>query len=182
MKLILDTKPKILDHIDTVSCPDNRAHTLTQHYQENFHDKTTEELRNRKKLFPNELALGDWKRLLTSEQFEVTRLNCTEISGSSPLNKVSENGKFHCVSCDKPLFDFQSKYKSGSGWPSFFKPINANAVKELTDYHAGYARTDIRCARCGAHLGHMFNDGPPPTGLRYCMNGIALKFVKEQLP
>ena len=80
------------------------------------------------------------------------------------------------------MFDFNAKYNSGTGWPSFYKVISSNAVKELTDHDIGYARTDIRCARCGAHLGHMFHDGPPPTGLRYCMNGVALEFIKEPTP
>ena len=126
--------------------------------------------------------MGDWKRVLTPEQFQVTRLNCTELRNTSPLNKVHERGIFHCVGCGNPLFDSKSKYNSETGWPSFFQPINAEAVKNLTDYNAGYARTDIRCARCGAHLGHMFHDGPQPTGLRYCMNGVAMKFAKEPSP
>ena len=86
------------------------------------------------------------------------------------------------MSCGNALFDLQSKYNSGTGWPSFFEPIRVDATSELKDYDAGYARTDIRCARCGAHLGHMFHDGPPPTGLRYCMNGVAMEFIKDPSP
>ena len=139
-------------------------------------------MKNKARLDPSRLSLGDWERVLTQDQFKVTRLNCTEKRNSSPLNKIKEKGKFLCASCGNALFDYVAKYNSGTGWPSFYKAINPNAVKELTDYDIGYARTEIRCSRCGAHLGHMFHDGPPPTGLRYCMNGVAMEFVKEPSP
>ena len=174
-------------HQDVIgSCPVNNDKVCTQEYPRNFGDEltgeTVEELRKIAKSTPHELKLGDWQRVLTTEQFKVTRLNCTELRNTSPLNNVHEYGIFHCVNCDNPLFDFKSKFDSGSGWPSFFQPIREDAVDTTTDYHIGYARTEVRCAKCGAHLGHMFSDGPPPTGLRYCINGVALEFVKAPSP
>merc|ERR1711997_95638 len=176
-----------IKHQDVIgSCPVNTDKLCTQEYPKNFGNELTgetiEELRKIARSTPNELKLGDWQRVLTPEQFKVTRLNCTELRNTSPLNNVHERGIFHCVNCDNPLFDFQSKFDSGSGWPSFFQPIREDAVDTTTDYHIGYARTEVRCAKCGAHLGHMFSDGPPPTGLRYCINGVALEFVKALSP
>ena len=162
-----------------VSCPQKYCHASEKEYLENFREKPIEDIREKSKLYPSELALGDWKRILTEEQFKVTRLNCTEHRNVSPSHNNKEKGVYHCVGCGSPLFNSHAKYNSGSGWPSFYEPIRTEAVKELTDFDIGYARTDIRCSRCGAHLGHMFHDGPPPTGLRYCINGIAVDFVKN---
>lgn len=173
--MISDDSPQSM----RVSCPQKYCHPSDEEYLENFRDKPIEDITKKAKLYPSELALGDWKRILTEEQFKVTRLNCTEHRNVSPSNKNKEKGVYQCVGCGNPLFNSQSKYNSGSGWPSFYEPIRTEAVKELTDFDSGYARTDVRCARCGAHLGHMFHDGPPPTGLRYCINGIAAEFVIE---
>ena len=133
----------------------------------------------RKKSFavPKTLKLGDWQRILTPEQFAVTRLNETERRYSSPLNRLHENGIFRCINCGNSLFSHTSKYESGSGWPSFFQPINDGmAVGTMADHASVLARTEVHCGRCGAHLGHVFGDGPPPTGLRYCINGVAMDF------
>lgn len=120
----------------------------------------------------------EWKKLLTPAQFNVLRQQGTEPPGSSPLNNEHRAGTFMCAGCALPLFSSKTKYDSGTGWPSFWQPL-PNAVGETEDRSLFMTRTEVHCHRCGGHLGHVFNDGPPPTGLRYCMNGVALKFVPE---
>ena len=119
---------------------------------------------------------GEWRRLLTRAQYDVLRLHRTEIPGSSPLNREKAKGVFACAGCDLPLFSSDTKYESGTGWPSFWQPL-ANAVGTTTDRSFLMSRTEVHCRRCGGHLGHVFEDGPQPTGLRYCMNGLSLKFI-----
>ena len=116
------------------------------------------------------------KARLTPEQYAVLRQEGTEPPWSSPLNKEKRKGVYHCAGCDQALYSSETKYESGTGWPSFYAPIEG-AVGTSTDYKLIYPRTEVHCARCGGHLGHVFNDGPPPTGRRYCMNGAALRFV-----
>jgi len=118
---------------------------------------------------------AEWRELLTPEQYQVLRREGTEFPFSSPLDHEKRNGIFACAGCGLDLFVSNTKYDSGTGWPSFFSPL-PHAVNERKDYLLGMARDEVHCRRCGGHLGHVFNDGPPPTGLRYCMNGIALKF------
>ncbi len=120
----------------------------------------------------------EWQKLLTPEQFYVLRKHGTERAGSSPLDKVYAAGQYNCAGCELPLFSSETKYDSTTGWPSFWKPID-NAVGMSTDSAWGMVRTEIHCRRCGGHLGHVFPDGPKPTGQRYCMNGVALKFVAK---
>ncbi len=122
---------------------------------------------------------AEWKKILTPDQFTVTRKEGTERPFTSPLNDMHEHGVFRCVSCHEPLFKSETKFDSGTGWPSFYAPISKNVVKELRDTSFGAVRTEVQCAVCDAHLGHVFDDGPKPTGLRYCMNGVALEFVKK---
>jgi peptide-methionine (R)-S-oxide reductase len=124
-----------------------------------------------------EKADSEWKALLTPKQFEITTKNGTERPGSRTFDEVHDEGIFRCIRCDTDLFRSQTKFESGTGWPSFYEPISPLNVVEQTDRSLGMTRTEVLCARCGSHLGHVFNDGPPPTGLRYCMNGFALKFV-----
>lgn len=125
--------------------------------------------------FEVEHSDAEWKKLLTPEQYDVLRQEGTERPFSSPLDHEKRKGTFACAGCDLPLFDSDTKFDSGTGWPSFWMPIKG-AVNEETDRSFGMARTAVSCHRCGGHLGHVFDDGPKPTGLRYCMNGIALKF------
>lgn len=122
----------------------------------------------------------EWRAQLTAEQFRVTREHGTERAGTSALNNEKRDGLFKCVCCEAPLFEANSKYESGTGWPSFFQPVNEDAVTEHKDGAFFMRRTEIRCANCDAHLGHVFPDGPQPTGQRYCMNGVALDFEPQE--
>ena len=121
-------------------------------------------------------SLEEWRRELTPEQFHVTREHGTERPWSHIYNTEKRNGVYHCVSCGAPLFSSDTKYESGSGWPSFFAPIGEGAVETSEDRSLFMRRIEVHCASCGAHLGHVFPDGPQPTGQRYCMNGVALDF------
>jgi peptide-methionine (R)-S-oxide reductase len=118
---------------------------------------------------------AEWKKLLSPNQFAVLRLAATERPYTSPLDKEKREGTFACAGCDLPLFSSKTKFDSGTGWPSFWTPLE-NAVGTTDDRTFGMIRTAAHCHRCGGHLGHVFKDGPPPTGLRYCMNGIAMTF------
>jgi peptide-methionine (R)-S-oxide reductase len=120
----------------------------------------------------------EWRKTLTPEQYQVLREHGTERAGTSPLNVEKRDGMFYCVGCGAPLFSSDTKYESGSGWPSFFRPL-PGAVETTVDKSYGMSRTEVHCAKCGGHLGHLFPDGPMPTNERYCMNGVALKFEPE---
>lgn len=122
---------------------------------------------------------AEWKKTLTPEQYNILRKAGTERPFTSPLNKVHEAGTFYCAACHNALFSYDTKFDSGTGWPSFYAPISKNAVTEKTDKSFGMARTEILCHDCNGHLGHVFNDGPKPTGLRYCMNGAGMTFEKK---
>ncbi len=128
------------------------------------------------KTFAFTLSDEEWKKRLTPEQYHVLRDHGTERAGTSPLNKEKAAGMYHCAGCDWPLFSSENKYDSGTGWPSFWKPLNEQAVGTSSDGLLGYSRVEVHCANCGGHLGHVFDDGPPPTNKRYCMNGVALAF------
>jgi peptide-methionine (R)-S-oxide reductase len=128
------------------------------------------------KPFPVQKSDAEWKRLLTPDQYAVLRKHATERPGSSPLDREKRKGTFVCAADRNPLFSSATKFDSGTGWPSFWKPL-PGAIGTQTDYKLLYPRTEVHCARCGGHLGHVFKDGPKPTGLRYCMNGDAMLFL-----
>ena len=125
------------------------------------------------------MSNDEWKKKVTPEQFDVLREEGTERPFSSPLNDEHRKGAFVCAACDLELFMSDKKFNSGTGWPSFFEAIPGH-VETKTDHKLLMARTEYHCARCGGHQGHVFNDGPNPTGLRYCNNGVALKFVPKE--
>jgi len=121
----------------------------------------------------------EWRKLLTPEQYDVLRKHGTEAPNSSPLENERRNGTYLCAGCRLALFSSTTKYHSGTGWPSFYQPL-PHAVQTSKDFDLIVPRVEVHCSRCGGHLGHVFNDGPKPTGLRYCMNGVALTFEEEK--
>jgi len=123
---------------------------------------------------------AEWRQLLTAQEYYVLREAGTERPFSSPLNANKKAGVYVCAACQTPLFSSETKFESGTGWPSFYKPLYAKNVEEKVDRTMGMARTEVLCQVCGGHLGHVFDDGPKPTGLRYCLNGDALKFKPKK--
>jgi len=123
---------------------------------------------------------SEWKQRMTDEQFRVARKHGTERAFTSPLNNVKGPGTFSCAACGQPLFDAEDKFESGTGWPSFTQPIADGAVGEKVDRSFFMKRTEVHCSRCESHLGHVFPDGPAPTGLRYCMNGVVMTFNQDE--
>jgi peptide-methionine (R)-S-oxide reductase len=140
----------------------------------NFGKKANEE-KAAEKIFPVMKTDAEWRHLLTAEQYDVLRGHGTERPGSCALNFEKRAGTFSCVGCQQDLFVAGKKFESGTGWPSFDQPL-AGSVGTTTDRKFGMTRTEVHCSSCGGHLGHVFEDGPPPTGLRYCINGVALEF------
>lgn len=128
---------------------------------------------------PLRLSADAWRRILTPEQFAVLREHGTERAFTSPLEREKRAGTYVCAGCSLPLFSSAAKFESGTGWPSFVAPIAADHVATAWDFALLYPRTEYHCARCGGHQGHVFDDGPPPTGQRWCNNGVALRFVPE---
>jgi peptide-methionine (R)-S-oxide reductase len=126
--------------------------------------------------FDIEKSEAEWRKELGPDAYHVLREHGTERAGTSPLNKEKRQGTFVCAGCGQPLFASDAKFESGTGWPSFFAPLEESAVGTTSDRSFFMTRTEVHCAKCGGHLGHVFPDGPPPTGQRYCMNGVALKF------
>ncbi len=129
------------------------------------------------KNFPVNLTEAEWRKKLTRSEFRILRQAGTERPFSSPLDKENRRGTFVCAGCGNRLYSSKTKFDSKTGWPSFYAPIDRGAVGTTTDYKIGYPRTEVHCADCGGHLGHIFSDGPKPTGKRHCINGLALDFV-----
>ncbi len=125
--------------------------------------------------FPVTRSDAEWQETLSPSEYQVLRQHGTERAGTSPLNVEKRSGTFRCAGCGQPLFESSTKYESGSGWPSFYAPLEG-AVGTTSDRSHFMTRTEVHCSNCGGHLGHVFEDGPQPTGLRYCMNGVAMKF------
>jgi len=121
---------------------------------------------------------AEWKKILTSEQYQVTVKKGTESPGTCTFHEIKEAGIYQCIRCGTDLFRTATKFESGTGWPSYYETVSELNIRTAEDNSLGMRRTEVLCARCDAHLGHVFNDGPPPSGLRYCINGVALKFVK----
>jgi peptide-methionine (R)-S-oxide reductase len=130
--------------------------------------------------FPVQKTDAEWRKSLTDEQYDVLRRHATERAGSSPLNHEKRHGTFVCAGCGQALFSSETKFESGTGWPSFYKPLES-AVATTVDKSYFMVRTEVHCARCGGHLGHVFPDGPKPTGERFCMNGAAMKFNPDNV-
>lgn len=123
---------------------------------------------------------AEWKKQLSPEAYHVLREKGTERAFTGSLLKIKDKGVYKCAGCGHPLFSSETKFESGTGWPSFYAPINKNAIAEKTDRDHGWVRTEVLCARCDGHLGHVFDDGPKPTGLRYCLNSVSLTFSKTE--
>jgi peptide-methionine (R)-S-oxide reductase len=123
---------------------------------------------------------SEWRTQLDDIQYQVTREHATERAWSGKYATNKDPGIYNCVCCGEPLFDSDTKYESGSGWPSFYAPLTETVVETTVDQSFGMVRTEAHCAKCGAHLGHIFDDGPAPTGLRYCMNSASLDLVSKQ--
>lgn len=134
--------------------------------------------REQEKSFPVSKSDAEWRAELSPQAYQVLRHHGTERAGTSPLNAEKRKGMFHCAGCGHDLFNAQTKFESGTGWPSFFQPLSG-AIETTTDRSHFMVRTEVHCANCGGHLGHVFPDGPRPTGERYCMNGVALRFEPE---
>jgi peptide-methionine (R)-S-oxide reductase len=162
-------------------CTDSRAsHPLKSSNMDTTTSKENNPVYSRTDSAAVNLTDDQWKKVLPKDIYNVARQKGTERPGSSPFEHSKEIGTFYCAVCGNPLFRSDAKFESGCGWPSFYEPISKSSILYLPDNTHGMNRTEVECGRCKSHLGHVFNDGPPPTGLRYCINGVVLDFEKAQ--
>jgi peptide-methionine (R)-S-oxide reductase len=143
-------------------------------------EKITNKIFNKNDSSKVVLPESEWKKILTPEQYYVARQKGTERPWTSKFEKHKEVGTYYCVACGNPLFNSDTKFESGCGWPSFYEPFSKSSIVYTPDNSHGMTRTEVQCGKCKAHLGHVFEDGPPPTGLRYCINGVILDFEKAK--
>jgi peptide-methionine (R)-S-oxide reductase len=170
----------ILLIIATASFSCTNAQVKTKKTEKNMSENKTNPAFSRNNQEKVELTEEDWKKALTPEQYYIARQKGTERPWTSKFEKFEEKGTYYCAACGNTLFQSNTKFDSGCGWPSFFEPVNKKSLIYTPDNTLGMQRTEVQCGRCKAHLGHVFEDGPPPTGLRYCINGVILGFEKKK--
>jgi peptide-methionine (R)-S-oxide reductase len=181
MKNLLNTCSLILLAFLLQQCNQGQAN-----HQQNLHNMDSENKANnnpaysRKDTTAVNLTDDQWKKILPKDVYNIARMKGTERPGSSPFESSKEIGTYYCAVCGNALFRSDTKFESGCGWPSFYEPISKGSIIYVPDHSYGMDRTEVECGRCKSHLGHVFKDGPPPTGLRYCINGVVLDFEKAQ--
>jgi peptide-methionine (R)-S-oxide reductase len=161
-------------------CTNSQASNQTKLTNMDTNDKTNNPVYSRNDSEAVNLTDDQWKKILPKNVYDVARNKGTERPYSSPLEENREIGTYYCAVCGNPLFKSDTKFESGCGWPSFYEPISKSSIIYAADHGYGMDRTEVMCGRCKSHLGHVFNDGPPPTGLRYCINGVVLDFEKAK--
>lgn len=166
----------LLQHCSYSQSPDNQKKTVMN----NTKKDTANPVYSRTDTSKVNLSNEEWKKVLPDDIYYIARMKGTERPGTSPFEHSKEVGTFYCAACGNPLFKSDTKFESGCGWPSFYAPISKTSIIYLPDNTHGMSRTEVECGRCKAHLGHVFEDGPPPTGLRYCINGVVLDFEKAK--
>ena len=161
-------------------CTDAQTANKQNNTMDTVNNKENNPVYSHKDSSPVNMTDAQWKKILPKDVYDVARNKGTERPGSSPYEHSKEIGTFYCAVCGNPLFRSDTKFESGCGWPSFYEPISKGSIIYAADHSYGMDRTEVMCGRCKSHLGHVFNDGPPPTGLRYCINGVVLDFEKAK--